>query len=267
MANIFLAIPTYDGRLESGTSMVAFAAPSQDHWIMPIAKPSSLLPGNCNTLYAWALNARERYKLNWFAMLHADVIPEPFYLDKMVAEAEKHGADLLSRAIPLKDDSGVTSTAISSGKDFGQFGRLTMKQLRHESFPQTFDIYACCNALERLPHPLGVSNVPRHALLANTGCMIVRLDRPWSEELFFQNIDAIVRLEDGTFQARDLSEDWFFTRLAAEKGAKVMVTTILTINHRGATDFPGHKDWPNGIPNDCYERPTLTKELLIPVRA
>jgi len=247
MSKIFLGIPTYNGWMTAGCSQAANGTPSQEHEVLSLAQPGSLLCGNCNKLLTMALNLGG---INWFALLHADISPEPFYIDKMIEEAETHGADMLSACVAIKNVKGVTSTAIGSGRRFGQFGRLTFKQIRHPDFPETFDINDAADALEQLPPPLGV-RIPRFALLANTGCMIVRLDREWSRRLVFKTFDRIVQLPNGEFQNQDLSEDWYFSWRVAKLGGKVMCTTKIKAIHRGEFEFPNDRDWPQGIANEC----------------
>ena len=202
----------------------------------------SLLPCNCNGLWSAALNRRDTEGLEWFAMLHSDVAPEPFWIDTLVETAEFHNADILSVVIPFKDDTGLTSTAIAHPDDECRTHcRLTVPQVRHPSFPTTFDIDAACRALGSLPPPLRVSDAPRTALLCNTGCMICRVDRPWCDprRVYFDEINRIVWRENGWGPAVR-PEDWFFTAAAAQAGARVMATTALKINHIGGWAFPNY---------------------------
>jgi len=259
MQRIFLALPSYDGWRCDGNAEAAHKTATRKHQVFPVPKGGSLITGSCNYLLATALNAREQYGFTWFAMLHADIAPEPFFIDKMIDEAEAHGADLLSVVIPLKSTDCLTSTNIGSGRRFMQFGRLTMRQVHYHSFPRTFDIHMAADALESLPPPLGVANVPRVALLANTGCMIVRLDQPWSDRLLFRQLDAMFQLDDGTYQARDLSEDFYFSWRAARLGARVMCTTTVQATHLGQYQFPNDQFGPLAIANDCVEREIATE--------
>src|SRR5438034_6910050 len=98
---------------------------SREHRVAEATETNSLLAGNCNVHWCEALNLREQNELKWFAMLHSDVIPEAFWLDKLIAEAEKHQADMMSAVVPIKTDQGLTSTAICRpGGPFGRFQRL-----------------------------------------------------------------------------------------------------------------------------------------------
>lgn len=265
MAGIYLGVPTYNGWMTAGCAQAVYGCPSHVHHVITTSQGGSLLCGNCNRLLSMALNQQRESDLQWFALLHADITPEPFFLDKLVAEAELHNADMMSVPIAIKNTLGVTSTAICSGKRFGQYGRLTFAQLRHPQFPKTFDIDDAADALAEIPPPIGAT-IPRHALLANTGCMIVRLDRPWSRKLVFRTFDAMYEV-DGQLQPRDLSEDWYFSWLVAKLGGKVMCTTLVSAVHRGEFEYPNNRDWPHGVPNECGVERQVTREIKSVVRS
>ena len=135
---------------------------TREHRFDVAQSSTSLITMNCNTLWCTALNMRASHELQWFAMLHSDVEPVEWWIDKLIAEAEKYGADMMSAVIPLKNFTGSTSTGIANaGKAFNQFCRLTQSQVRHPSFPETFGINEAVDALAALPEPLRV--VGRHA--------------------------------------------------------------------------------------------------------
>src|SRR5262249_19012890 len=162
---------------------------------------------------------------------HSDVEPEPFWIDKLIAEAERHQADVMTAVIPIKNEKGLTSTAISHPTDDCRaFFRMTMSQVRHPGFPTTFDRDTALDALAALPPGLRMV-APRPAnLLCNTGCMVCRLGRPWCDptKVFFDEISSFVRI-NGQWTPIIRSEDWFFSAKAAQHGAKVMATTNLKI--------------------------------------
>jgi hypothetical protein len=165
----------------------------------------------------------------------------------LIAEAEKHNADFVSAAIPIKEirgnAAGTTSTAISwPGEPFRQSARLTLAQVNHKSFPTTFDIHAAADALENLPPELRLENVPREYLLANTGCMVCRLDRPWCEKVWFDNPNRIEKI-NGKWQALCRPEDWYFSQRIQEEGGKVMVTKAVHVKHWGLFDYDSREVW------------------------
>lgn len=243
MDGVFVCCPVYDGRLDFGTSQRLWLASRRRKASVPQINARSLLASNCNKLWCDALNARQSMGLKWFAMLHADIDPEAYWLDKLLDEAEKHGADLLSAVAPMKDARGLVSTAIDSPVDgFEQFCRLTLRQVNHPSFPVTFGIHEAADALENLPEELRIANVPRTALLVNTGCFVCRLDQPWAEKVWFETRDGI-ELHNGQWRDRVVSEDWMFSKKVAAQGGKVMATKALTVVHYGQAEFSSNKTW------------------------
>ena len=121
-----------------------FSHASQERAILHRLQQTSLLASACNNLWCDALNKRMQDNLKWFVLVHADVVPEPMFADKLIAIAEKHDADLVSAVIPIKDENGLTSTAISGPDHFTRFTRLTTKQVNHPHFPGNL---RCCNGL------------------------------------------------------------------------------------------------------------------------
>lgn len=240
MANVFIGCPTYD-RIEAGTAQALYGSATQQHEVCVMINGKSLLNNNCNTLYAMCLNERENLGLNWFAMLHADIEPEAWWLDKLIDEAEKHEADMMSVVVPIKDERGLTSTALMGGNN-RVYCRLTQRQVCNPGFPKTFDLDTAVNALGSIPNgELCVEGVPRVALLANTGCMVLRL-KPWADKLFFQTKDAIIQ-EGGKFVAWDFPEDWMFSLAVKANGGKVMATTSVAVTHRGGFRFRNTSPW------------------------
>jgi hypothetical protein len=251
MANVFLGVPLYNRNIDFAASAWAFTPlASQRHGVSATPLSTSLIPATCNHLWCEALNNRD--KSQWFAILHGDVEPDDFWLDTLIEQAEQQDADFVSAVIPIKERkpplAGCTSTAISLPNDrFSRFCRLTQAQVCHPSFPTTFGVREAADALERLPADLRIENVPREFLLANTGCMVCRLDRPWCEAAYFDNPNAIASV-DGKFTARNLPEDWFFSRRIAELGGKVMATKSVRVKHWGLADFDSHEVW--GVKRD-----------------
>jgi hypothetical protein len=231
------------------TARSMFATASEKHRVYTAVGDFSLVSLNCNRLWCMALNTRQANDLKWFALLHADIGPERFWLDKLIAEAERCNADLLSAIVPIKDAEGLTSTAVlKPGGPFGAFTRLTMAQALHPSFPDTFDVHTAVDALANLPENLRLLNLPCEALLVNTGCMVLRLDRPWADErVWFDDLNGIVRI-NGELQAICKSEDWNFSHRVAQVGGKVMATRIIKLTHRGVTDYSSAQVW--GKPRD-----------------
>lgn len=228
---VFLGIPTYD-------RMVHLYAALQ--WTMGATKgglevfrsesTSSLLPDAFNSLWCDALNRRAKHGFTYFAMLHADVAPEDGWLDTLVNELEMAGADMVSAVIPIKDGRGVTSTAIDDPNDpWTPLRRLTLKEVYN--LPETF------GAKE--------AGYPGYKLLANTGCWVARIDRPWAERhdrVYFDIRARIVKV-DGRLERQVIPEDWFFSRAIQAEGGKVLATRMVRVLHHGCHAYSNASPW------------------------
>lgn len=250
--NIFLCSITHNGQIDQRMAAMFFSHASQERAILHRLQQTSLLASACNNLWADALNRRTQENLKWFVMVHADVVPEPMFADKLIAIAEKYDADLVSAVIPIKDDNGLTSTAISGPDHFTRYTRLTTKQVNHPFFPETFDAVMACDALfNRLPDELKIpKSQPVYLssnLLVNTGCMVARLDREWCAHSFFTINDRIIVQPGGRFAAEVEPEDWFFSRTVAELGGKVMATRTVRVEHLGGIPYRSDRAWGKNV--------------------
>lgn len=251
MSTVFLGCPTYNGQIDARTAKAIYGTATNSREVIPFINGGSLLASNCNTIFCAALNAQKEHNVKWFAMLHADVEPESFWLDKMIEIAEDRDADMLSACVPLKDDRGITSHGIGESNSLRVEYRLTQSQLHHESFPKTFDVFEAIQSLKNLPGKLMVDvDFIDPVLLLNTGCMIVRIDRDWIRQggVWFSMEDWIENV-NGMWRTRCFSEDWQFSQRVHNCGGKVLGTQELFVIHRGSIDFRSDKTW--GIPNDC----------------
>lgn len=196
---------------------------------------SSLLALNCNMLWAWALNKAESTKVDYFAMLHSDVEPVDFWLDALIEELEARSLDVLSVVLPLKDQNGLTSTALDreDRNNFRPLCRLTMKELY--DLPETFtsedvSVY-------------GGGRAGGAKLLINTGCMVCKWG-DWAEQAHFTINDRIVYCAPRKMYAAEVEpEDWYFSRLLHELGLKVGATRKVRAEHRGQMCFTNSQPW------------------------
>ncbi len=101
----YLALPGYAGQ---HASITAVQLASRDLTIRLGEQQASLLALNFNTLWCRALNLRRKRRVDYFAMLHADIEPEEGWLDALVGELEAHSADVFSAVVPIKEDRGLT---------------------------------------------------------------------------------------------------------------------------------------------------------------
>lgn len=221
---IFLAVPNYEGILTSRAAQTIHSE-SSVHPMMRVVAGSSLLTQTFNALWCTALNHREA-NITHFAMLHSDIEPEGLWIDELIEEMQRTDADIISAVVPMKSNDGLTSTAIDSGGWTPR--RLTMAEVAN--LPQTF---------EAIDVPWSNGN----PLLVNTGCMLVRFDQKWVENVCFHIEDKIVRSDDGQFRPLVFPEDWGFSRWANQQGLKVMATTKVRLDHLGKARFPNQGVW------------------------
>lgn len=186
----------------------------------------SALCYNFNKLFCNALNERTS-GITHFLLLHADLVPQDFgWLDKMADIMEREKADILSVIAPIKNNTGITSTALDEPVE-GNYDhtfrprRLTLHEL-HKDYPKTFT------------HP---------KLLVNTGCMLVDLRKDWVEKIWFRFEDGILRNTKGQFIPTVAPEDWLFSRDAKALGAKIVATREIEVIHHGARGFPNSSGW------------------------
>lgn len=215
--SVFLAVP-HNGTL-SPEAIPGLSQPTIRGSLRYGISKASVLTRNFNELWCDALNMRERAKLTHFAMHHSDIEAPQGWLDVLIDEAERVGADILSAVVPLKDNRGLTSTAVMNETDAVQ--RLTLTEVR--KLPPTF---SAATFLQ-----------PGLRLLVNTGLWVCRFTGTWVEEVQFENIDGIIRGDDGVFRTTSLSEDWNFSRWASERGLKVFATRVVPVTHYGVHGF------------------------------
>ena len=210
---LFLCLPLYGSMVHVRVAMRFFRAQSKMVEVHPMLSQSSLLARgfNCNWIQA------QNEGFDYFLMLHGDVEPQPSdWVDILLKEMQDHQADIISAVVPIKDDSGRTSTAI---------GNPTNPWLR------THLMLSNCHDL---PRTFGTAELgkPDHSLLVNTGCMLVDLSMPWVRDVHFTIRD---RINDGVVECEP--EDWYFSRRAWEIGAKVMATRAVPVIHHGEHEY------------------------------
>lgn len=187
---------------------------------------SSLLNHAFNMLYAEALNKRKAEGITHFCLLHSDIVPEDlWWMDILLEEKARVGADIISVVMPLKGRSGVTSCGVY---DNGRIRRFTMTEI-NTKLPKTFDAQA--------------AGIEGKILLANTGILLFDVTKPWSEDICFTCQDQMARKPDGTFEARVFSEDWNFSHWAATRGLKVFNTSLIKASHVGNYDYRNSEVW------------------------
>src|ERR1051325_974521 len=205
---LYIANPSYTPGYVSG-AIQHVALERHPDWSVIIAQQTaSLLTFNFNCCWADALNLRDEGKVDHFLMIHSDVRPvEKTWLDDLIAEKEKFGADVMSVIIPLKSQEGWTSTALDTHK--WSPTRFTMRQVLKMSETWT-----------------------AVTLLFNTGLMLVDMRKPWVEQICFTVNDRIEK-RNGKWIADVESEDWNFSRQCRALGVKAYVTRKVAVDHFG----------------------------------
>lgn len=186
--------------------------------------------GSFNSLWCLALNTRKEFGLTHFAMLHQDVHPVKWWVDTLLDEMKKQDVDLLSVVLPIKDDHGLTSTAILNTETL-KTRRLTMKEIVRY-LPTTF-------TTADLPK-LGHKN---HVLLHGSGMWVCDFTKPWVEKVWFEAPSRILPLADGTFMSTVWDEGWNFSTMMYNMGLKIACTRVTFANHCGGGVWGNEEEW------------------------
>ncbi len=224
---VVLSMPGY-GEITAGASRAFWRATQlPDDRVVHAYREGSLLAANFNALWCDALNlARSGRQVSHFAMQHADVEPQDWWLDTLIAELEARDLDVLGVAVPIKDPKGLTSIALQrpDGDTWRPLCRLTMTEVFR--LPETF-------TAEEVGHPL----------LLNTGLWVCRFNESWARKVHFTINDRIVIDPEGRYVPQCEPEDWYFSRLCHELGLKVGCTRKVLLTHRGHASFTNGGAW------------------------
>ena len=223
MARIYLGMPTYGGA-EPAAMQAFYQMASREHETNAVAITGSLLGNVFNRHWCNAINGGYDY----FAMLHGDVVPEPYWLDRLHDILCERGVDLVSTVVPIKTAQGITSTGIDDPDNPWQpLLRLTMTQVMR--LPETFTSVDCGH--------------PDKALLVNTGCWLANLKGDWQDKVLFTIRDAIGRNAQGQLVALVEPEDWCFSRQLHRLGVRYCATRAVKVKHRGMAEYPNDRTW------------------------
>lgn len=211
---IFLGIPAYGGIVPQALDGLALAA-SKYRWHRQV-ESTSATGQTFNTLWCRCLSNRHRHGFTHFAMHHADIAVDPDWLDVLLDEMVRVGADVLSVTSPIKDHRGLTSSGWMH-PETRKLIRFTMREIMQ--LPETFDAAG--------------AGKQGHWLMVNTALWIARLDHPWVEEFpGFNMLTGIKREEDGSWGTRMFSEDWNWSSWLGERGdVRVFQTRKVGLAH------------------------------------
>lgn len=206
------------------------------------------IPHNFNMIFCEALRQRHSENVDHFAMLHTDIGAERAWIDTLIEELDRTGADIMSVVVAIKDNRGLTTTGVRYPGVWGT-RRLTMKEVMR--LPETFAITD--------------TDEPDQILAINTGCWVARFPKDGWPDRFpgFQNEHRIVWRNGEPVPDFD-SEDWLFSDWAHAQGLKVYATRKVKAFHRGALDYPNDCAW--GTCATEQQRPVrpLTKTIVSP---
>ncbi len=208
----FLGIPNY-GAIESQTVLTIMNATNKPKVVY--MRSSSILIENFNQIWCAMMNTKG---MQYFIMLHADVFSAPGWADMLIEQLELNNLDVLSVVIPLKEDTGITSTGVLS-PDMQNIHRFTLEELK--KYPSVFT-----EEHTKADHP--------GTLLVNTGMWIARVG-DWMKEFDGFKTFSEVKLNPETekYEERCSPEDWDFSVFLKEKGIKYGATTLVKVGHVG----------------------------------
>lgn len=186
---------------------------------------TSLLAHGFNKAWALALSLRDHNAITHWLMIHADVFPlSTNWLGMMFYEMQQANAQVLSVCLPIKNEQGLTSTALESGDDWRP-RRLTTAEMQER--PETWT---------------------DPELLINTGLMLVDFRSEWVRDICFTIKDRIVCHGVGQYEAQVIPEDWDFSRQLRARGVPFAVTRKVVAAHIGDKRWLNNETW--GLPTD-----------------
>ncbi len=193
---------------------------------------------NFNALWCAALNSREGNGWTHVAMIHQDVHAVRWWLDKALEVMDRADVDLLSVVLPLKDDKGMTSTAVLDKWKLAT-RRLAMKEV-HRYLPETFT----SADLAELGHENSL-------LLASGGLQLYRVG-DWMEKVWWEAPTKIVRDQSGQFVSAVWDEGWNLSLQMYQLGLKIACTREIHANHLGGGVWGNEESW-GEWDTDCGE--------------
>ncbi len=231
---IFIAVPSMEHVHKNAVPGLCAPSTSGSRAFAVRVYGHSMLNKTFNDLVCMAMNERAEYGWRYFVMHHSDIEAEIGWLDKLMDEYRRVGADVLSAVMPIKDARGVTSTG-RRDKD-GRITRVTMDELwGGRPLPDTF----CIDDL---------SDAEGDHLLINTGLMVFDLEAPWVEPWLlaegFCSTDKVFKDPvTGKLSASSFTEDWSFSEYCHTHGLKCMATKVIKCTHHGAAGYDNFRSW------------------------
>lgn len=201
------------------------------------------IPHNFNNLWCDAWNCRDEFNIDCFALHHSDIKAQPHFLDVLAEEMDHFDADIVSCAIAVGDERGLSSTGIHVPGTW-DVRRLTMTEIH--DLPETFSI---------LDTPW-----PGAYLALNTGLMLMRFDRPWVDEFPGFTMPTRIITAGGKKYAAMFPEDWGMSKWMNERGLRVFCTRKVKVEHIKPKAYVNDVPWGTWLEDlDALELPEEVK--------
>lgn len=211
---VMIGIPSHDRRIDYGI------VPALTEAGLPVKVnfcAKSVLTSNFNELMRQALDPADG--ATHFLLWHSDIVPtDTGWLLKMVGIMREHKLDALCPVVPIKEDSGRTSTAYQRAD--GSVECLNVSDLK--DLPATFTTadlrakYGDC------------------VLLINSGLLLIRLKNLDPVKCHFTMLDKFVKGADGKWEVGSFTEDWVFSVMMHKAGMSYAATSDIHLTHFGS---------------------------------
>lgn len=223
---VYVAQPNAGAIMPCSSAAIVYASQNRHH-ICYDPKQFGDIEHNFNMSLCDAVNGRAANSLTHFAMIHSDIGTQPGWLNVLLDEMDRVGADIMTTVIPIKDIRGLTTTGIRYPGVWGT-RRFTMREVSR--FPETFCVQD--------------TDEPDAILAINTGLWVARIPAGgWADEFPGFTCKHKIVTERGQRVPWFDSEDWLFSDWLHEQGLKVYATRKVKCFHRGGNDFHNEGTW------------------------
>jgi hypothetical protein len=284
---IYVHSPAYTHHNDNMLTAVQYKRADAEHWAdyfinFDHRTGQSLLANSFNLGWQGFVNATADPNeanggpYDYFLLIASDVEPNDNFMHLMVEELELHKYAALGCVVAIKDNRGMTSTAVGQiSNRWTEARKLTMTEV--DQLPLTFGVEECLQFLEwkqgncfekLLAHP-----EPRWqcdlCLLPNTGCLLIKM-ADWCWEFpGFEIRDQFYEWHDDRWlpprpmfmekphypdhtelskaktprKCSCVPEDWNFGRWMARMGLRVGATSKVRTYHYGVQKFGNDSAW------------------------
>ncbi len=249
----------YDVLLGVPSSGVIHESASEISWLSSLHHNVERIPScqsgpNFNVCWQAGLNAARRGQITHLAMMHTDFAiknehlfyAEPVqgkrvldrvkskrWLDLLIEEMDRVGADFISTPMAIKDPiGGLTSCGVGNPDNlWNPWRRFTTDEL--DQMPLTFDAEMLGYGDKYLIH--------NHALCVwDMRKPLWQIPDEHGRCRFVFNFSEDLRLENGEWVRYQDSEDWAFSRQLWEAGAKTYISRIIKTLHHGSMSYANY---------------------------